>query len=603
MNTPESSIVRVFNAHGDAVGSGFLISTKLIVTCAHVVQSALGTDESNKILRMDLPLIAAGKVFSGRVVFQDEEKDISCMEISLGLPRDAEPVPMVSASALWGHSFRAFGFPRGHENGVWASGVLRGNTGAGWLQIEDVKGTGFGIQPGFSGGPVWDDQLQAVVGMVVAAETDISVKAAFCIPVNVLAEAYPPLHDYVIQKGVEPEGRRVPTKRRLISPRMIAGVLGLIVALYSPWVYNNYYYRVPRPDMATTFCQASLEPIQVGVAELPNCSAEFRASLMENWKSETVDVMFIPQSFESWEDARSQAGDSDAVVWGACNEPDQDIASLNFGFLTSRKPYEIYEPAVLRAIGSDIEITDIGLALFSYQYGDYPGAARSFAALSATAKSKDLMLLNANSLLLDGQYITAIASYKEITQTQASDSAAAYNNLGVALANDDRNQALGWFNQAIDLADNLREVDIESLARVNRSQLFQLDGKWDEAQNDCETAILLNAKSALPYVCLAKHNFIYFRFRTPWLLPLNEINKNLNEAEKYADAPALLHFMRADWHLSHSWKQKQEAVNAYARYLSEMENRACLKIDQVRIADAIGFVDELTYIPKQSNTR
>jgi hypothetical protein len=77
---------------------------------------------------------------------------------------ESKPARLVTADDLWGHSFRALGFPAGYEQGVWASGVLRGRQADGWLQIEDTTETGYLIAPGFSGGPVWDDVLGGIVG-------------------------------------------------------------------------------------------------------------------------------------------------------------------------------------------------------------------------------------------------------------------------------------------------------------------------------------------------------------------------------------------------------------------------------------------------------
>ena len=40
-------------------------------------------------------------------------------------------------------------------------------TANGWLQIEDSKAQGYAVVPGFSGSPVWDEQADGVVGLVV----------------------------------------------------------------------------------------------------------------------------------------------------------------------------------------------------------------------------------------------------------------------------------------------------------------------------------------------------------------------------------------------------------------------------------------------------
>ncbi|MCP4360240.1 MAG: trypsin-like peptidase domain-containing protein, partial [Chloroflexi bacterium] len=93
--------------------------------------------------------------------------------------------------------FRAFGFPAGFDDGVWASGRILAPQAAGWLQVEDTKATGYFVQPGFSGGPVWDEQVGGIVGMSVAADTRQSVRAAFVLPVAALVDAWPPLGEWV----------------------------------------------------------------------------------------------------------------------------------------------------------------------------------------------------------------------------------------------------------------------------------------------------------------------------------------------------------------------------------------------------------------------
>ncbi len=80
---------------------------------------------------------------------------------------------------------------------MWATGRLLGRQVTNWVQIEDVKETGFAVEPGFSGTPVWDPQVEAVVGMVVAAERQTNLKTAFAIPVDVLARSWPLLESLI----------------------------------------------------------------------------------------------------------------------------------------------------------------------------------------------------------------------------------------------------------------------------------------------------------------------------------------------------------------------------------------------------------------------
>lgn len=381
--------------------------------------------------------------------------------------------------------------------------------------------------------------------------------------------------------------------------RILAGLLlTALVLLSAPWIYNNNFYRVPRPTIPTEFCQTSPVPIEVGVAQFPECSSDFRADLVKNWQNEKVKVSVVSKSMTASSDARNDGSNYDIVVWGECGALDANTASLQYELITARKPFEIYEPITLVASGNIDVQSALGLAIFDYRFGDFSEAHRRLSSMPVTATTADLNLLRANSSLLNLQSVTALAEFKEITRLFPSDSAAAYNNMGVAISSEDRNQALGWFNQAVVLAVDSDQIETEALARVNRSQMYLLEKKWEEARDDCDQAVLLDAKAALPYVCLARYNFSYFRFGAPWLpLPLNEISKNLRDAEKYEDTPAMVHYLRADWHLSHFWKEKRDAVDAYMRYLSEMENRACLPTDLVRNADARGILENLTVIP------
>ncbi len=213
MNEPaKSAIVRIY-ASNNVVGAGFLVSEKHILTCAHVINAALGRDLHNpekptSKVCVDFPWVAKDKMLAQVVEWvkprtstqQEEDRDIfdiAVLELeSSPLPEKIQPVQLVVAEDWWGHRFQVFGFPSGHENGVWASGVLRKPQASGWVQMENVKETGYSVEPGFSGALVWDEQLQGFVGMTVAAETrQTKVKAAFMIPTTQLVMAWPQLSE------------------------------------------------------------------------------------------------------------------------------------------------------------------------------------------------------------------------------------------------------------------------------------------------------------------------------------------------------------------------------------------------------------------------
>lgn len=190
-------LIRILNANGKPVGVGFLVAGRLAVTCAHVVSAAASQAEPPEVA-LDFPRLPGHPRRTARLVQWDDINDVAGLELLGDLPAGARSVRLVKADDLWGHNFRAFGFPAGYDNGVWASGRILDRDANGWLQVEDVKTTGYSVQPGFSGGPLWDEHEGSVVGMVVAADNRPGVRAAYGIPVSTLADIWPVLGEQAI---------------------------------------------------------------------------------------------------------------------------------------------------------------------------------------------------------------------------------------------------------------------------------------------------------------------------------------------------------------------------------------------------------------------
>ena len=200
MKKPDACIVRIFDQYNAPVGGGFLFNAKKAVTCAHVVKSALGaiddpTQTPRPQLDVDFPQSRVNNAIKAYVDVWDPKNDIALLSLSGQIPSDIIPVQLINEQDLWDHAFRAFGFPKGYDHGIWASGVLRGRTANQWLQIESESS--YIVQPGFSGSPVFDEQAGGVVGMVNVADRDLRIRAAFVIPTDILLKEIPGLHDNV----------------------------------------------------------------------------------------------------------------------------------------------------------------------------------------------------------------------------------------------------------------------------------------------------------------------------------------------------------------------------------------------------------------------
>jgi uncharacterized protein (DUF697 family) len=201
MGSISSSVVRVRDATGSAVGAGFLVDQRHIVTCAHVVRRALDIAQDEEIsgerhVTVEFPFLRSGPISMQTTVQRlpdasAEPRDIAGLSLDGQPPEDADPVRLVTAHPLWGHPFRVVGFPSGYqERGQWASGYLRELVGGDWLQIEGDRNGGARVRQGFSGAPVWDEHLMGTAGMVVAADREDRDRVAYMIPASSLVQGW-----------------------------------------------------------------------------------------------------------------------------------------------------------------------------------------------------------------------------------------------------------------------------------------------------------------------------------------------------------------------------------------------------------------------------
>jgi len=152
----DAAVARVRSPAGEVVGGGFLVDSTHIITCAHVVARALGWSASdaptaNETVVVDFPLVtptvsARARVEAWHPIDPNDRGDIAILSFEDERPQGPVPARLISSDNFWGHPFRTFGFPRRHDHGVWAAGVLRASQGAGWVQMEGLA-SGYPIEP------------------------------------------------------------------------------------------------------------------------------------------------------------------------------------------------------------------------------------------------------------------------------------------------------------------------------------------------------------------------------------------------------------------------------------------------------------------------
>lgn len=203
--TYKNAVVRILKGKNYLpVGAGILVGPREILTCAHVVNDVLGRGQLTETppptdtrVMLDFPLPAPGTFFPTRVVKWEGPRadgggDMALLELDSDPPPSTAPAQFSIPDDVWGHTFRAFGFPEHHPQGRDASGVLRGRNAIQRLMMEQTNTAQNFALPGFSGTLVWDDILGAVIGMIVLGEYGPQM-SAFLIPADQLRAFWPDL--------------------------------------------------------------------------------------------------------------------------------------------------------------------------------------------------------------------------------------------------------------------------------------------------------------------------------------------------------------------------------------------------------------------------
>jgi hypothetical protein len=122
--------------------------------------------------------------------------DLALLELDRDAPLSARPAALHPARAATGHSCTAYGYPAGHDNGVWSRPEITGQT-VDQLQLTAQAAQGHQIEKGFSGTGLFDIETGAVVGLVVLRDRGKDVLGGFAIPMQAIAAAFPQLGPWV----------------------------------------------------------------------------------------------------------------------------------------------------------------------------------------------------------------------------------------------------------------------------------------------------------------------------------------------------------------------------------------------------------------------
>ncbi len=240
------SIVRVWSPRGFVVGSGLYLGDSLIVTCAHVIINALdgvsiATKPSGRI-QIDFPLIERDNIVEAKVIAWQPKnlgrgKDLAILQILNRIPK-LNHTELVIDSNYWDHSCRSFGFPKEYNrDGLWVTGILRDKQSNGKVQVEAINHYTYFIQRGYSGSPVWDDNLQGVMGLISSADAHPETKTGFVIPTENLLEVYPLLGKFL--KKQQSQNIKRALKEIAIGGTLTLGSLYLLFEAYKHYNHEH----------------------------------------------------------------------------------------------------------------------------------------------------------------------------------------------------------------------------------------------------------------------------------------------------------------------------------------------------------------------------
>ncbi|MEU6431274.1 trypsin-like peptidase domain-containing protein [Microbispora sp. NPDC046973] len=199
MPRPEHAIVQILDGGQHAIGLGFAVGSRQVVTCAHVVNTALGRDQREvapppaRPVWLRFPFSGDEVVRLARVAAwaprPDEDfelADVCGLVLPEPMPEPVTPLTFADEGSaptdvqMWGPS------PL-RETGGHVTGELMGAVDAVRLQVDQRVGGVFSARAGFSGGPVWIRATGQVAGMLQA----VGREDVYVIRPEVLVRSWP----------------------------------------------------------------------------------------------------------------------------------------------------------------------------------------------------------------------------------------------------------------------------------------------------------------------------------------------------------------------------------------------------------------------------
>ena len=219
MGPYESAIVRIVGraAGRPTAGVGVLVGSREVVTCAHVVNAALGRNHreqsqpaTSDLVQLEFPMLPGPPVRTAAVAADAWRPppqtgasggDVAGLLLNEEAPAAAARAKFSRATEAPGTRLRVYGYPDmpPREAGAWVDVDFKGEVGGNLIQVESRQDQTIKAQPGYSGSPVWLDRDGVVVGLLHAtAFADEPYRDAYLLPAQMVAEAWESQFDYLL---------------------------------------------------------------------------------------------------------------------------------------------------------------------------------------------------------------------------------------------------------------------------------------------------------------------------------------------------------------------------------------------------------------------
>lgn len=149
------------------IGSGFVVDSQRILTCAHVVKAMQDKSETIWIAFPKSEEIGPRRIRVTHVSapVHAQIQDVAVLHIEESLPSTLiARLRCPTGSDLVGGDWWSFGFPEGQWIGNSAAGQIGEDLSYGWIRLD--TDSRYPVKPGYSGAALWSPQYSAVVGLV-----------------------------------------------------------------------------------------------------------------------------------------------------------------------------------------------------------------------------------------------------------------------------------------------------------------------------------------------------------------------------------------------------------------------------------------------------